>query len=110
MIPKPLLKRLLADKRNETCIACGKYGTELNHVWTNMGSKQINEVWAILGVCDKCHRGNNGTMKKGVKEKCEAESIKRLIESGFENLNLYQKPMDSTWENRVVYYTRYYKK
>lgn len=27
-IPKPLLKRLLADKRNQYCIACGKYGTD----------------------------------------------------------------------------------
>ena len=110
MIPKPLLKRLLADKRNSKCCVCGKEGTELHHVFTGQGRKNINEVWSIVGLCPKCHRGSFGTISKEVKERAEYESIMRLMESGFENLDKYQKPMDKTWPNRINWYLNHYKK
>lgn len=88
----------------DTCICCGRQGCEWNHVWTSMGAKKIEEIWSIIPLCPKCHRGNFGTIFPKAKEACERESIKRLIQSGFENLNKYQKPMDNTWINRINYY------
>jgi hypothetical protein len=106
-IPKKLLNQLLADPRNQHCTKCKRHGTELHHVWKYAG-KQINEAWAIVGLCTKCHRGSNGTISKKAKKEAEYESVMRLIESGFENLDKYKKPMDGYWENLINFYTKYY--
>jgi len=59
-IPKPLLKRILADPRNKSCAipGCGSVQVELDHVWKYAG-KQINEHWAIIALCYDHHRGGS---------------------------------------------------
>lgn len=107
-IPEKLRRRLCEDDFMKCCVSCGsQLNIEWEHPWTYAG-KQINEVWSIVPVCRKCHRGNNGTVGPKVKDRARKASIERLIDCGFENLNLYKKPMDDTWEQRINYYTKYY--
>lgn len=121
-IPKKLRQRLVESKEMDECCCC-KYddeekrksvksrrtNIEWNHVWTFAG-RQINEIWSLVPLCEYHHRGNNGTITKAGKEASEYESVRKLIDSGFENLSKYQKPMDNTWENLINYYTKYYEK
>ena len=106
-LPAKLRKRLKDDPFMKACVSCG--GTqdiEWEHCWLHK-NKQINEAWSIVPLCMRCHRGNNGTVRSGVKDKARKASIERLIWSGFENLEKYRKPMDDTWENRINFYTKH---
>jgi hypothetical protein len=106
-IPHKLRRELGLDPFMKICVHCSNEPVEWNHVWTYAG-KQINEIWSIIPLCQHCHRGNSGTIFQEAKERCEYESIKRLVDSGFENLEFYQKLNDKTWENRINYYTNVY--
>lgn len=108
-IPASLKQRLLEEQDMETCCHCGrKADITWEHPWTYAG-KQINEIWSVIPACRKCHLGRNGTGTKGFKDSARYESIKRLIASGFENIDKYNKdPL--TWPNRIHYYTKFYEK
>jgi len=103
----PKHKKLISDNPfYKKCVNCGSMNNiEIHHVFG-----QISEMWNYIPLCVKCHRGNFGTIKKEAKERAEYESIMRLIESGFENLDKYQKPMETIWENRINYYLNHFKK
>jgi protein involved in ribonucleotide reduction len=100
-IPIKLRQRLANRTDMNTCCACKAGGKmEWNHVWIYAG-KQINEIWSIVPLCTYCHRGNNGTIFQASKEASEKESIKRLVESNFENLELYYK---KDWDSIIKQY------
>lgn len=104
-IPKKLRERLPKEFDMETCVNCGCEGSEWNHVWKYAG-RQINEIWSIVPLCTFCHRGNFGTIYQEAKIASERESIRRLVDSGLENIEKYQKLGDTTWNDRIIYYDK----
>lgn len=66
-IPQPLRDKLELQRRMKMCavFALG-YGfcegrIEWDHVWIYAG-RQINEEWAIVGVCNRHHRAKEGNI------------------------------------------------
>lgn len=103
-IPPKHKEKIASNPFYKKCVNCGSMNNiEIHHTFG-----QISEMWNYIPLCVKCHRGNFGTINKKAKERAEYESIMRLIESGFENLDKYQKPMDNTWENRINFYLNHY--
>lgn len=64
-IPIKMREELAEEKRMKYCVAIGLgFGfclprIEWDHVWIYAG-RQINEKWAIVGVCSKHHRAKEG--------------------------------------------------
>jgi len=64
-IPIKMREELASEPRMKRCAAAGlgfgpcEKKIEWDHVWIYAG-KQINEKWAILGICEKHHYEKNG--------------------------------------------------
>lgn len=83
--------------RMKICHNCGSIkNIEWNHALIYAG-KQINELFAIIALCSYCHRGNNGTIFKNAKDKCELFAI----ENGLGVLKV--KYPRQNWEQRLKY-------
>lgn len=43
------------------CFICGKYGTEIHHIFYGAGNRKISDQYGMtVGLCYNHHRGNNG--------------------------------------------------
>lgn len=75
------------------CFICGKEG-EQHHPLMYAG-RQIDEI--SIPLCKYHHRGNNGTIWKDVKDKCEKQSI----QNSMMYLKITYPKFD--WEQRYKY-------
>lgn len=96
-IPSTIRKVL----KSKFCFICGRRQVEWHHALIYAG-RQINEPYAIVPLCVKCHRGNNGTIYHDVKEKCELETIK----NGLQDLKIKYPKFD--WTKRLQFLTNRY--
>lgn len=94
-IPIKLRNELAKEPRMKKCYICEtNREIEWNHALIYQG-RQINEPYAIIALCKYHHRGNNGTIFKYVKDKCEAIAIS----TGLEHLKInYPK---RNWEQEI---------
>jgi hypothetical protein len=60
------------DSEGKFCLGCGALKKESHHPLVYSG-RQIDEI--TVGLCIKCHRGNNGTIFRDVKIKSELIAI-----------------------------------
>lgn len=43
------------------CIECGRYGTEIHHIYYGVGNRSLSTRYKLLcGLCYNHHRGNQG--------------------------------------------------
>lgn len=43
------------------CFICGRYGTEIHHVFYGTGNRKISDQYGlVVGLCYNHHRGQNG--------------------------------------------------
>lgn len=93
-IPPKLREEIAESGQNKGCaLDYGEYGycdgvIQWHHVWT-YASRQIQELWAIVGACAKHH--DEVKTKTRVKDAFERESLRRAnlseIESKYPNKN-----------------------
>lgn len=83
-IPLPLRKQLNDDPRMHICMLCKTtVGIQFHHA-LYYRNRQINEAYAILGVCDDCHNGTQGVIPQKNRDICELEAIMRGLQSDIE--------------------------
>jgi hypothetical protein len=76
-IPQSLKRKLSNDPFMKKCVWCGvESGIEWNHALIYQ-NRQVNESYAIVPLCIKCHRGELGTIKKTIKDYCTFIAISR---------------------------------
>lgn len=54
------MKSILQDD-TDYCIICGRYGTEIHHVFFGTANRRLSERYGLtVGLCYNHHRGNAG--------------------------------------------------
>lgn len=54
------MKTILQDD-TDYCIICGRYGTEIHHVFFGTANRRLSTKYDLLiGLCPEHHRGKNG--------------------------------------------------
>jgi len=54
-IPDKIKKKLEKAERMKKCAVCStRNGLQWHHCWT-YSARQIQELWAIVAVCERCH-------------------------------------------------------
>jgi len=87
------------------CAWCNQpSGLEWHHA-LQYSNKQVDEWYAIIALCTKCHRGEFGTLRREIKEYCELLAITR----GVKELPVKYAKRDWLWEkhwleNRIKNY------
>lgn len=76
-IPHATKKKLDSDFFMRRCCYCrSRNDIEWHHALIIAG-KQVQKWYAILPLCENCHRGYNGTIKNEIKLYCELKAIER---------------------------------
>lgn len=71
------------------CYICGRYGTEIHHVFFGTANRQLSERYGLkVGLCYNHHRGNKGVhqcrdLDLAIKRKAQAEFMKAYPQSDF---------------------------
>ena len=100
-IPLPLRKRLNDEPRMKICAICHTTkGIQFHHALMYAG-RQINEDYAILGVCEGCHKGKDGAIPQKNREICELQAIVMGLQSDLET-----KYPRVNWRQRRNWLTR----
>ncbi len=78
---RPLGKKVKVDLEKDEfmkkCCYCGNQKSiEFNHALI-YGGRQMDEAYAITPLCSDCHRGDNGTIKKEIRDYCTLLAITR---------------------------------
>ena len=93
---RPIPDKIKKQLKQTGCIICGTKRTEQHHALIYAG-KQVNEIYAIVPLCVRCHRGNNGTIWQDVKEKAELIAIKNGL------IDLKEKYPKFDWTKRLQF-------
>jgi len=95
-IPAKLRKQMNSDPFYKKCCICGfMQGIEWHHVF-EFARKQIQEKWAIIPVCDRCHKAihKNDHPCKTLSKRI---ALKRATD---EDLAKYPKVGSDSWEQQ----------
>lgn len=65
------------SKMSKFCFICKQTATEAHHPLI-FAQKQIDTI--TIPLCSHCHRGNNGTIRQDIRDRCELEAIKANLE------------------------------
>jgi len=77
-----------------SCAWCGRQNRlEWNHALM-YSNRQINEWYSIIALCNDCHRGDFGTIKKEIRDYCTLLAITR----GLQDLVKKYPRRDWVWE------------
>ena len=51
----------ILQKETEYCFNCGRYGTEIHHVFYGTANRKLADRYGlVVGLCCNCHRGSRG--------------------------------------------------
>ena len=51
----------ILQENTEYCFVCGRYGTEIHHVFFGSANRKLAEKYnCVIGLCYAHHRGNKG--------------------------------------------------
>ena len=74
----------ILQENTEYCFVCGRYGTEIHHVFYGTANRKLAEKYKlVVGLCYEHHRGNTGvhfnkeldlTLKRFAQQKFEEVS------------------------------------
>lgn len=97
MIPQKTKDELKIDPRMKRCAVCGTtVQIEWHHALIYAG-RQIQEAFAIHGLCMRQHRDTNGSLDPYSRDFCEFLSIQKGLEV------LKAKYPKSNWAQRLLY-------
>lgn len=100
-IPLPLRKQLSDDPRMAACAICKTtVGLQWHHPLL-YNSRQINEPYSIIPVCEPCHKGKDGAIPQKNREICELQAIVMGLQSDLET-----KYPRVNWRQRRDWLTR----
>lgn len=77
-IPVKVRRKLALDPWMKKCCYCGAQTVEWDHA-LKYSSRQIQEWYAIVPLCKECHRGENGTISREVRDFTKLLAITRGI-------------------------------
>lgn len=83
------------------CIICGAEPIEVHHCLYYQG-RQMSEPFAIVELCKRCHRGNNGTIWQDVREICEMKALNKGL------IFLMKHYPKTDWWQRLIYLQKKY--
>lgn len=98
---RPIPNKIRKQFKQEKCLVCDSIGNEKHHALIYSG-RQINETFAIISLCTRCHRGDNGTIFKRAKDLSEMKAI----EKGLNELIIKYPKFD--WNQRLIYLKKQY--
>lgn len=71
----------IIQENTSYCIVCGRYGTELHHIFFGVGNRKLSDRYGLTcGLCYDHHRGNNGV--HGGNRELDLE-LKRMAQEQF---------------------------
>lgn len=75
--------RSILQEDTDYCFICGRYGTEIHHVFFGNPNRKWSEKYkCVIGLCYEHHRGNNGVhFNRELDMKLKRMAQERFIEA-----------------------------